>query len=579
MITMRTETKSVLDYLSHNNFLIPMYQRNYVWDEDECEKLFDDIYEFFENRQDDEPYFLGPVVIYEENNFYNIVDGQQRTTTLSILIRALYENSIHQKGIDKLIHDLAVCIWQIDPITGAINFEQMRLKSEVAMDSDSQSLKNLFREEVYISSKKLSCYERNFLYFRNRIDEFCRKKPYELFNFVRCLLDSCTLLPIKCNGFDNALRIFNTLNNRGTPLSTADIFKGLIFNHKKESERIQFAKEWKDLETAIENSDYLDKEDMSFLFLQYQHIIRAQHEEVDTVIPSVLEFYTKKDKLDSKKKNVNFAANADLLFQEESFEFIQKLGKFWCNPYDYLDAYEQKYFIILNLYQSKLWQMVLSTCFYQWEKGEKAIFTQVLPRLAAYNALALFHKKGGNSGIFWGFMKANVNIIKHNKNIFEKGLALPYLSMPSFDIFTENCKNFIPKQTRYILALYTLLYDSSQSLEWNKNAKNYSIKNAQIEHIFPKKWQDAYFTGFKKEEADEYLEQIGNKILLEKKENIQAANGYFKEKKAKYQNSHFSEARQLGKSYKENWTKEDIKQRTKQIYKKFEEFFDKMFKR
>ena len=57
MITLKAEAVSILKYLSENNFLIPIYQRKYVWSEDECEKLFDDLYDFYENQENREKYF------------------------------------------------------------------------------------------------------------------------------------------------------------------------------------------------------------------------------------------------------------------------------------------------------------------------------------------------------------------------------------------------------------------------------------------------------------------------------------------------------------------------------------------
>lgn len=126
MAEMRAERKSIFDYLSKNKFLIPMYQRNYVWGEDECEQLWEDVYHFFKNKDEnqDEEYFLGSVVIYKENGRQNIIDGQQRTTTLNLLIRALYEKARGQDGIDKLKSDLASCLWDSDSLTGNIDFEK-----------------------------------------------------------------------------------------------------------------------------------------------------------------------------------------------------------------------------------------------------------------------------------------------------------------------------------------------------------------------------------------------------------------------------------------------------------------------
>ncbi|MBX7489995.1 DUF262 domain-containing protein [Helicobacter turcicus] len=582
MAEMRAERKSVFDYLSKNKFLIPIYQRNYVWSEDECEQLWDDVCNFFDNKDEDEEYFLGSVVIYKENGRQNIIDGQQRTTTLNLLIRALYEKARGQNGIDKLKSNLASCLWDMSPLTGEIDFENTHFKSEVATDSDNLKLENLFKDTLDIDkeSKNLSLYEKNFIFFQNKIDELAKNKPSEWFDFCLCLLNLCVILPIECDGRDKALRIFNTLNNRGVSLSPADIFKGLIFERKREeSEKNKFAKEWKELESKIQNSNYLNKEDISFLFAQYEHIIRAEHKEVDTVIPGVLEFWTQKDRVNSKKKKVNFAANEDLLKQDETFEFIQRLGEFWCNPYDYLSLKAQKYFAVLNIYQNKLWQMVVSVCFYKFDKDKNNdIFDSVLPQVVAYNALGLMYGKGGSSGVFWGFMKANANIIENKTEcIFETGINLPNLKVPPLENFLDFSSRALAKQVRYILAVYALLYSDKQETQWNKNGKNYTLAKSEIEHIFPKKWQDTNYNGWNEEYAKVFLEHIGNKMLLEKKENIEAGNGYFHKKKERYKNSYYVEAQDLANSTQKDWLKEDIQKRDEQIYQRFAEFFKAVF--
>lgn len=566
MAEMRAERKSIFEYLSKNKFLIPMYQRNYVWSEDQCEQLWEDVYNFFENKEEDEEYFLGSVVIYKENGKQNIIDGQQRTTTLCLFIRALYEKARGQNGIDKLKGNLASCLWDINSLTGNINFDEAHFKSEVATDLDNQSLENIFKDNLIIDkeSKKLSLYEKNFILFQNKIDELAKDKPTEWFNFCLCLLQNCVILPIECDGRDKALRIFNTLNNRGVSLSPADIFKGLIFTNKNDKDRMEFAKEWKTLENQIQNSSYLKKEDISFLFTQYEHIIRAQYSEVDTVIPGVLEFWTKKDKENSKNKKANFAANEDLLNKEETFEFIKQLGEFWCNPYNYLNPQAQKYFAILNTFQNRLWQMVVSVCFYEYKKNKNSdIFDIILPQLVAYNALGLIYGKGGSSGLFWGLMKANVNIIKENKriNIFEPSINLPDLKIPSLENFIDFSKKARPQQIRYILALYAIMYNQNQVMEWNKDNKNYSLVKAEIEHIFPRNWQNTNYNGWDEKEAQEYLEQIGNKMFLEKKLNIQAGNGYFNKKKEIYKDSYFIEARDLAAGSQKDWLKCDIEKK------------------
>lgn len=96
MAKIDAQEKTILEYLSKNKFLIPLYQRPYTWEQEQCEDLWNDIVDFFiENKgnnfnNDDKKYFLGSIVLYKDKGKQNIIDGQQRTTTLSLLICALY---------------------------------------------------------------------------------------------------------------------------------------------------------------------------------------------------------------------------------------------------------------------------------------------------------------------------------------------------------------------------------------------------------------------------------------------------------------------------------------------------------
>lgn len=588
MAEMKTERKNILDYLSKNKFLIPMYQRSYVWGEDECEQLYDDVYNFFDKKQNesDEEYFLGSVVMYKEQGRQNIIDGQQRTTTLSLFICSLYRKALNQSDsrISKLLNSLASCLWDTDPLDGSVDFTKPHLKSEVAIDSDNTKLNDILsdkyefdRENINDIIKKSTCnYEKNYLYFVKKTDELAQERPADWYNFCLCLLTSCIILPIECDGQDNALRIFNTINNRGVSLNTADIFKGIIYARLDNNARSIFAKEWKDLESNISNSRYLNKENISFLFTQLEHIIRAKHNEVDTVIPSPLDFFTKKDKKDSRKKKVHFAANEDLLSKSETFKDIQNLAEFWCNPKEYMSENAQKYFDILTMYQNKMWQMVVSTAYFlckpQKDSGEN-IFDLILPQIVSYCAIGLIYGKGGSSGLFWGFMKANINILHKKDRIFESGMNIPNLEMPPLEYFTNFCIKAISKHIRYILAINTLIYDKNQQWEWNYKGKNYSVINGEVEHILPKKWQESNYQGWEKSDADKYLEYIGNKSLIEKKINIDCGNDYFINKKKLYLESNFLELAKLGNSDLKEWSKTQIEKRNEEIYERLKKYF------
>jgi len=82
-----------------------------------------------------------------------------------------------------------------------------------------------------------------------------------------------------------------------------------------------------------------------------------------------------------------------------------------------------------------------------------------------------------------------------------------------------------------------------------------------IEHIFPKKWQDTNYNGWNIDDAVKYLDRFGNKIVFEKKLNIQAGNGYFGVKKQKYSLSKIACVADLSTYHKNDWVKEDIEER------------------
>lgn len=110
---------------NHTFFLIPDYQRPYEWGIEECQQLWDDLYGFaipndnHENFVKDDEYFLGPIVMFKNNERagkYEIIDGQQRLTTLMLLLRAFYSNIETLKDAEsiKVKENIAKCIWKTD---------------------------------------------------------------------------------------------------------------------------------------------------------------------------------------------------------------------------------------------------------------------------------------------------------------------------------------------------------------------------------------------------------------------------------------------------------------------------------
>lgn len=577
------QERPILDYLSKNEFLIPMYQRPYTWGEDECGDLWDDLTNFFDetrnDRSSDKKYFLGSIVLYkDEQGRQNIIDGQQRTTTLNLLICALYDKAFQQKSEETqgLVQRLESCLWNIDDISNKVAYDQFRLKSEVATEYDTEKLHSILsrgytlpkdengqidnqKVEKIIKNKQNSNYEKNYLFFIQKSNKFAQDYPDDWNKLCVAILTRCIVLPIECGGanendrFDNALRIFNTLNNRGIPLSDADIFKGEIIKSKKdEKERKDFIEEWKSVEKQGKELKW-DKYEV-FLFNQYMHKIRAEKGDKASVI-GLRPFFLQKHK--------------DILTEPKTMQDIVELGNYWSGEYDNeYSLKSQQFFDVLYRFPNDYWRNLISTCHLYFKDNDMSFADksdELLPKIVA-NLLVKFIDKPTISVIKPIIFNAYTSL--YSKGVLEfdtdKNQAIKQI--------LEDENSFKAQFNRASNQLITTLV----TLDLYLKHPTQEIIYGQIEHIHPQttKWRKSYTGWANKEQAKPYIESIGNKMWLEQKLNISASNRYFDEKKEKYKESKFLEAQELAKYPKDDWLQEDIEKRGEEIYKRLRQFFE-----
>ena len=223
----------------HSDFLIPDYQRPYAWGEDECATLWDDLFTFaFPNddcdafgRTSDE-YFLGPIVTFKNDaGQLEIIDGQQRLTTIMLLLRAFYDKFANMKDKQsiKVRDSIAGCVWKTDEFDDP-DMDALKIDSEVASDSDKDEFLDILRHGS-VGPMAHSAYSRNYAFFSKRMAEMASEWPSYIALFAARILNNVILLPIEAESQDTALRIFSTLNDRGLPLADADIFKSQFYKH------------------------------------------------------------------------------------------------------------------------------------------------------------------------------------------------------------------------------------------------------------------------------------------------------------------------------------------------------------
>lgn len=218
---------------------IPRYQREYTWNQRDWANLYDDI------TQNDAGYFLGSFIVVNgtvnskmDTIHYEVIDGQQRLTTLSLLLAALYTRIMeHKDSIDddmmlddirplrnRLILKSDKSITRVIPQVQNHNLEDYRwiLKEHIGLDTFIQKPK-------FLGLRKMS---KAFNYFYDRLGEDVEGR--DGIECVRCLLDICRLVcsavvvQITVDSHADAYTLFASLNNRGVPLSAVDLIKNML---------------------------------------------------------------------------------------------------------------------------------------------------------------------------------------------------------------------------------------------------------------------------------------------------------------------------------------------------------------
>lgn len=168
-----------------------------------------------------------------------------------LLLRAFYDKFANMKDKQsvKMREAIARCVWKTDEFDEP-DMERLKIDSEVASDNDKGEFHEILREG-YVGAGWKSAFARNFAYFQKKIEQLVSEWPTYTVYMATRVINNVILLPIEAESQDTALRIFSTLNDRGLPLSDADIFKSQFYKHySDEGRKDEFIRRWKVLEAG-----------------------------------------------------------------------------------------------------------------------------------------------------------------------------------------------------------------------------------------------------------------------------------------------------------------------------------------
>lgn len=262
-------------------YIVPDYQREFVWTDKEVQQLLEDIDEQIDTEVTRE-YFIGTVLVSPTNqkNHYEVIDGQQRLTTFFLLLcvlKYLFQGESQRQTIDALIStsytnsdgETQTCL-KLEP-----RYENAGevITKLVELDTDPQSVRTAIQSEGIAGFGSLdnlvNAYGTLYRYLKDNYDDSSKLKRYWGY-----LANNVVFIQISTD-VSSALKIFETINERGVGLNPMDLLKNLLFAQVKQEQFTQLKDEWKKITNPLEKGK---EKPLRFLryFIMANYIVKSK---------------------------------------------------------------------------------------------------------------------------------------------------------------------------------------------------------------------------------------------------------------------------------------------------------------
>ena len=493
-------------------FIVPEYQRPYVWQEENIQELIDDLYYAFENKQNSE-YFLGALVLKRtrEKEFkeYEILDGQQRLTTLCMMmavLRDLMKKPQYKWTLSQMIYQEENELLKV-PSRNRIKYNTRdKVKDFVKnyiIANGSTKKKDLinYHEDTNISVSNMA------KAISSMHNIFESKENLEAFAVF--LLNNVLFIYVSTDNTEDAFRLFTILNDRGIPLSNADILKSINIGEVPEEDLDEYSKNWEYLEEKYHKG--FDR------FLSFVRTILLKNKPASNLLDEYEKNIYQKNILKKGKNTIDFLIELD-----EIYDKIIDL-----NDENLSNEYKNLVTIMKIGLHSDEWIPAVMSYFLKFE----------------YYNLDKFIKKLEYK--FVGDLMSNVspskrrenlnNIIKTIEIVNKENIDTLFENKELFDIDKNIFRNNIngevygKKYTKYLLLkIEYLMSDNSVHLS------NY--KEISIEHVLPQNplKKSHWRRDFTENQRKNWTNKLSNLVLISNKKNVKLANLDFNKKKEEY---------------------------------------------
>lgn len=527
-----------------NHYVVPEYQREYVWEESNVEQLLADLIAAYDQRSQ-KPYFMGMMVVCAgENSSLELVDGQQRITTFFLLLSAiahLYEENHDDSGkvFEDKIHNL-----QVNDNGDA----EDRYALELQYETSSNCLNKIYHkaipneldiEKCTVSDQRLyRAYTAIIKILKREFTEFSALKK-----FAAYVLKKVEFVQVQTVDISDALKIFETINERGVGLSPMDLLKNMIFMNVTKEEFTDLNREWKKLITSLEE---IHEKPLRFLryFISATYNVADPNSTIKGILPEdgIYDWLTHND--DQCK------------YSDDAFAFVALLNKsveryrnfLLPNSTDPGNAYLKNIPRVAGT--TYRLHLVLLMSASKMEKDVLGKFKQVLESVVYYLTVNSI-KANETEKIFAAWCpKIREIVTLDSLKEFVNSTVIPQINKWKVEykqnFLTIGLSTMQQYRVRYILTRIIKYVDDVRGggIQY-ADIDAYYDKKYQIEHIMPQTCDNPSTYGISNDEFASYLGRLGNLTLLERIYNASCQNKPYSEKTPIYLQSQLYLTRSL----------------------------------
>ena len=560
---MKASESKLYDFISNStqNLIIPVYQRNYDWDKSQCEMLIADIKNVCNtgNR-----HFMGTICFCENGNELIIIDGQQRITSVMLLIKALHDLSSNE-GLRRNIYDFALTSRNLS------NFDLiMRIKLKpIEKDRDVFDKiirQNEFDEKAFSDKQKRSTIYINYLYFRSALNQMLAEgyEDIEIFN----ALNKLQIVKLQTEE-ENPQIVFEGLNSKGQALTKADLIRNYILMPlTPDMQAEMYRKYWLPMEAVFQSSDEVE------LFLFHYMLLKKKSMQIN--IPGIrgrISINNLYPIFKSEYSNLKDLSNEEI---EDIFIEIKKCALIYRN-FIFTEKVmptshnEKQLYVLFNILKKKETAIFLMRIYKYIDEGkiESDFLAEMLDILVTFSFRSYIC---GHMGFSAQFSTLSISkfekLIESGKNPIDAlyEILLSGTRTQAFPLNVVFRKALIDSDI-FISSREICKY-LLHEIEIASNPKEHiPYEQGTIEHICPQKldkaWKEYLSVRNSLEDHELFVHKIGNLTLTGY--NSELSNNSFKEKSSQYKKSNYSITKEIGE-YQE-WSNLQIEDRSKKMAK------------